>query len=103
MKGLALILFLLSIATALAVPVLAAGEEKGKNVQQVAAAMGRVVKVSEGSITIKIRAMMRRGKAVSEEKEITFKLNADTRFQQREGGGQCPLPDSRARRYERIG
>ena len=88
MKRLALILFLLSIATALAVPVLAAGEEKGKNVQQVAAAMGRVVKVGEGSITIKIRAMMRRGKAVSEEKEITFKVNADTRFQQGEGGGQ---------------
>jgi len=88
MKRLALILFLLSIATVLAGPVIAAGKETEKKDQRVPAAMGRVVKVGEGSITIKVRASKRRGKVISPEKEMTFKVNAETKVEQREGDGQ---------------
>lgn len=65
MKRLTHIFFLLSIVTALAVPVVAAEKEKEKTVQQVAPAMGRVVKVDDGFITVTVRAVKRRGTVIS--------------------------------------
>jgi len=87
MKSLAQIRFLLCVTAVLVVSDAAAEKEKTKTVGQAPKVTGRVVKVDGDSITIEVRAMKRRGKVISPEREVTFKVNAETKFQRREVGG----------------
>lgn len=92
MKQFTHILFLLPIAAVFAVPVLASENGKTKTVLPTSI-MGRVVKVSEDAITITVRAQKRRGKVISPEREVTFKLNSETKIQRREGGEESKVTD----------
>jgi len=73
MKSFARIRLLLFVSACLVVSATAA--EKEKVVGQAPEVTGRVAKVDGGSITIEVRAMKRRGKVVSPEKEVSFKAN----------------------------